>query len=123
MNVDDAITSALKQAKPVITGDREQMLVVFDVDGDAITFTFETPRFNYPLMHKTGVQVAYLHPECAVLITKVGEHIFVSGKTREGQQKWMLLHIGGDDIDKTIVLDGVALTSIALFWDGVREEE
>lgn len=123
MNVDEAIESALKQAEPVIAGDREQMLVVFDVDGDAITFTFETPRFTYPMMHKTGVQVAYLHPECAVLITRVGEHILVSGKSRDDQVAWALIPIVAGELGERIDLDRVMLTSIDMFWDGVREEE
>ena len=123
MKIDDAVAAALKQALPVINGDREQMLVVFDVDGDAITFSFETVRFTYPMMHKTGVQVAYLHPECAVLITKVGGRVFVSAKSRDGEQKWLMLFAAGADVEEAVVLDRVALTSIDLFWDGVREEE
>ena len=123
MKIDDAVAAALKLALPVISGDREQMFVVFDVDGDAITFSFETVRFSYPMMHKTGVQVAYLHPECAVLITRGKDHLIIAGKTRDDQQKWMLTPLNEGDRNRPIVLDRVALTSIDLFWDGVREEE
>ena len=123
MNIEEAIEAALAQAGPVITGDREQMLVVFDIDGDAITFTFETPRFTYPMMHKTGVQVAYLHPECAVLITRHKGHLVIAGKTRDDQQKWMLTPLMDGDRDRPIVLERVMLTSIDMFWDGVREED
>ena len=123
MNVEEAIESALVVAQPVIVGDHEQMLMVFDVDGDALIFSFETVRFSYPMMHKTGVQVAYLHPECAVLITRGKDHLIIAGKTRDDQQKWMLTPLNEGDRNRPIVLDRVALTSIDLFWDGVREEE
>ena len=123
MNVEEAIESALVVAQPVIVGDREQMPMVFDVDGDALTFNFENVRFTYPMMHKTGVQVAYLHPECAVLITRGKDHLIIAGKTRDDQQKWMLTPLNEGDRNRPIVLDRVALTSIDLFWDGVREEE
>jgi len=121
MNIEQAVNSALAQAHGILSGDHDQMLVVFGIDGDALTFTFETPRFTYPMMHKTGVQVAYLHPECAVLITRNGDYLVVAGKSRDDQSRWMLVPTGDDE--RLVVLERVTFTSVDLFWDGVREEE
>ncbi len=123
MDIQQAIDDSLERAQPVIRGDRKQMLIVSDIDGDVIQFEFETPRLTYPMMHKTGVQVAYLHPECVVLVTRSGDYLTVAGKTRDDQQEWMLIPIVGNELGHPIPLERVLYQSVDLFWDGVREED
>jgi len=121
MDIDEAVETAIGRADALIKGERAQLMVIFDVDGDITEFEFECVRFTYSMVHRTGSRVAYLHPECAVLVTRTGQHLAVAAQTRNDEYRWELIPIEGERLGEAIVLDRVLFQSVHLFWEGVQE--
>ncbi len=123
MEIDDAVERALNRADLLVGGEREQLMLVFDVDGDVTAFEFETPRFTCEMVRLTGRLIGYLHPDVVVLVTRRFNDLALAARKHDGQSVWMLVPIEGGGLGTPTCLDRELFTAVDRLWEGVHGDE
>jgi len=125
MDVEQAIGIALDRART--TPEREAMMFVFGTHGEPYQVEFASTGIAYGLIAKLGESLAFLEPECVVLMVAKEKDYWVWGGTRDGQRISRRVPFTFDDgvvmFDESVGVNQLALFPLDLFWDGVLKEE
>ncbi len=125
MDVEQAIGIALDRART--TPEREAMMFIFGTHGEPYQVEFATKSIAYGLIAMLGEGLAFLRPECVVLMVVKESDYWVWAGTRDRQRISRRVPFSFDDgvvlFDEPVGDNQLALFPLDLFWDGVFKEE